>query len=360
MAKIMTDFKTYNIKTQDGVSLTLKRYCKSKKGDSVLMLHGLTSNSKTFDSGYFKNMKDYFLENAYEDVWILDWRGSSIYKDKYTNKNHNIDEVANYDIPETVEFIQSIIGVNKLHIVSICIGSMALSMSLVTNKLKNIESVTLATMGLYPKLPDNVLYKLYAIPTIAKKLLNLKKLEVVDKKISLKSGNYLLSLMAKLNNKCPNATCRNLNYLWGDGSYNTLFNHDNLTKKVHDNLQEFFGAVSLSYFQHIKLMLMNASVVSQDASINYLDLSNNFNTRVLLITGEDNHVWYDSTQEYFKILETYFTTDNFVLKTFPNYGHWDIYTGKNAYNDVFPSILKFMNTKNEDGITKVEVNEFSI
>ncbi|NEP55102.1 MAG: hypothetical protein F6K65_42495 [Moorea sp. SIO3C2] len=65
-------------------------------------------------------------------------------------------------------------------------------------------------------------------------------------------------------------------------------------------------------------------------------------TPVLFMTGEDNHVFTDSN------IVAYETVNKMVpgrhqLATFPNYGHQDVFMGKNVAVDVFPRLVEFIN-----------------
>jgi cholesterol oxidase len=65
----------------------------------------------------------------------------------------------------------------------------------------------------------------------------------------------------------------------------------------------------------------------------------------LFITGEENHVFTDSNNECYQRLNR-ISPKQYELHVFPNYGHQDIFMGKNVYQDIFPRLLEFLNKNN--------------
>ena len=147
-------------------------------------------------------------------------------------------------------------------------------------------------------------------------------------------------------NQCSNPTCRQLSFMWGAGHKSTLFMHEHLNEITHDNLNKVYGTISLSYLDHIRLMKLHSAVVSaarnnQGRYINYLDLSGNIDSPMLLVTGQYNRLWYKSIQKYHEILNQYFPNVEHELFVVPGYAHYDLFVGENSHVDVYPSIVKF-------------------
>ena len=70
------------------------------------------------------NLTYFLLNNDYEDVWLIDWRGSNVYQDQYKSLNHNVEQASQYDIPMAIEFIIAKSS-NPLHVIAHCVGSIA-------------------------------------------------------------------------------------------------------------------------------------------------------------------------------------------------------------------------------------------
>ncbi|MCB0706721.1 MAG: alpha/beta hydrolase [Saprospiraceae bacterium] len=335
-------YENYTLTTADGLQLKLARYYRSTSTPAVLLLHGLTSSSEMFLGEEYFNLTAYMLENGLEDVWLLDWRGSGTYKKDHLTLNNNVDEVAFYDIPLAVNFIQEN-TTEGLHIVAHCIGSMALAIGLATKKVKNVRSVILGNAGLFPKLNIGSMLRLYAMPQFTKSVLGVDHFVVDPEDVDFQDASMLLMQASNFaQNQCENPSCKMLSLVWGAGHKNTLFNHDNFLPETHDKVHEYLGPVSLSYFRHIQKMLHHNAVLSLDGQTNYLDLASNINVPLLLAVGTENLCWYDSIQRFHELLNTFFEDVDQDLLEIPKYGHMDLFMGKNAYSDVFPQFLDFL------------------
>ncbi|GAA4828075.1 alpha/beta hydrolase [Algivirga pacifica] len=333
---------TYTLMTIDDVELTLTRVQRSSDTDAVLMLHGLSSSSKMFTGREWYNLTCYMIDHGIGDVWLLDWRGSAEYGTKYVHREDSADDVAFKDIPLAVEFIQQQIE-NGLHIIGHCIGAMTLSMALAKGTIQHVKSAIITSIGLFPKLNNLTTAKLYAVPQLAEKLLDIDYFSMNADQVNPQDGQFMIHQLANLgSNECEHPTCKMLSFVWGTGHESTIFKHKHLPKETHERLEEYFGAVSSSYFRHFQKMLQHQAVVNTDASENYLDQVENIKTPMLLMTGKDNRCWHDAIQEYAKLLDRFFPSVNYEKFVIPDYSHNDVFMGKNAYLDVFPEVLAFI------------------
>jgi len=339
---------TYNLKTSDNVTLLLHRISISNNTPSVLLLHGLSLSSAMFMGEEWYNLTDYLLNHGYEDVWVLDWRGSGIYKGEHINADHNIDDVALIDLPLSVEFIQEKIT-GHLHLIGHCLGSLAMSMSLASQKITGIRSAICANLGLYPSLNSISFAKLLAVPQFSESVLNLNFYNTDAEKMDFQSAEYLLHQAANLGqDKCDNPTCRILSFIFGSGHKDAIFKHENMHPKTHDQLKNYFGPVSFSYYKHLQKMLFFQSAVSArtPSTVNYLDLAENINIPMLLTAGKENKCWFDSISCYHQTLNHFFPEVEHELFIIPNYGHNDVFMGINSYLDVFPRFINFLKNHN--------------
>lgn len=338
----------YTLKTSDNVTLLLHRFNISNNTPSVLLLHGLSLSSAMFYGEEWYNLTDYLLNHGYEDVWVLDWRGSGIYKGEHVNADHNLDDVALIDIPLSVEFIQEKIT-GHLHLIGHCLGSLAMSMSLASQKIKGIRSAICANLGLYPKLNMISFTKLLAVPQFSESVLHLNYYNLDVEEMDFQSAEYLLHQAANLGpSKCDNPTCRILSFIFGSGDKDAIFKHENMHPKTHDRLNDYFGPVSFSYYKHLQKMLMFQSAVSActTSPVNYLDLAEHINIPMLLTAGKENRCWFDSISCYHETLNHFFPNVAHELFIVPDYCHNDVFMGVNSYMDVFPRFIKFLNNYN--------------
>jgi cholesterol oxidase len=59
------------------------------------------------------------------------------------------------------------------------------------------------------------------------------------------------------------------------------------------------------------------------------------------MTGENNRVFTDSNVYCYQRLEE-LAPGRHELHVFPNYGHQDVFMGKNNHVDIFPRLLEFL------------------
>ena len=340
------NIKEYTFTTSDNVELSMSRYQKNSapSKNAVLILHGLGAQSEIFKGAEINNLVTTLLKSLDLSVWLLEWRGSTYYEKKYLLSNHNADEVAKYDIPSAIDLIRSDQDTEvNIHLVGHCIGSMTACMSIAGGYVSNIKSFVCGNMGLYPKLEDESAVKLEAIPSLIKNYTNTKCFQIDPDKMNFGTVDYLLYQVAK-NSKstCDDMTCKMLSFIWGDGHQSTLFKHENVSQKTHDRLLEYLGAVSLSYLEHFQKMLMHSAVVSNDLKINYLEQVDKFDFPLLLLVGDENRLWFDSVQQFYKLIKANFPTVDVTLEEIPGYGHLDFFMGKDTSYDAFPKITSFL------------------
>ena len=65
-------------------------------------------------------------------------------------------------------------------------------------------------------------------------------------------------------------------------------------------------------------------------------------TPILFITGQDNRIFVHSNVAAFERLKEIDPTRRDELHVFPNYGHQDVFQGRNSDSDVFPRLLEFL------------------
>ena len=74
----------------------------------------------------------------------------------------------------------------------------------------------------------------------------------------------------------------------------------------------------------------------------YFEYAQEIETPVLFMTGNANRVFTDSNVYCFDRLEK-LVPGRHELVVFPNYGHQDVFMGKNNHIDIFPRLVEFLN-----------------
>ena len=141
-----------------------------------------------------------------------------------------------------------------------------------------------------------------------------------------------------------------LSFMWGSGSP-ALYLHENLHDVTHKRGGDLYGGVSVNYYRHVKKMVAsnNTAVVYEPENPKYKALPRDYfehardiETPVLFMTGEQNNVFTDSNIDCHRRLEK-IVPGRHELQVFPNYGHQDVFMGKNCHIDIFPRLIEFLN-----------------
>jgi cholesterol oxidase len=343
--------KEYSIKTKDGLFLQLTHYSQnfSEKKGSVLLLHGLTSSSEMFCMPEHYNLKDYLLNHGY-DVWAYDFRMSCKLPYNKTHHDYSFEHVAFYDIPQAVSLIRENISINeKLHLIAHCLGSVSLFHSVCAGQLKGVNSIITNSVSLFCKLPPLAVWKLeYLIKS--RFLEDILRVPYVDP-TAIKGNDWLQKVISYGNSfvhhECDSAVCHMLSFMWGIDS-SALFEHKNILEVTHSRLEQLFGGTSLNFYRHVLKIAKEGRPIpfyendSRFVSEDYIKGIEKNDIPILFITGNKNKIFWDSNILAFEYLNSF--KKSFVdLKVFPDYGHQDIFMGKDVDKDIFPEFLDFWN-----------------
>ncbi len=342
--------QSYPIETPDKLWLNLRKVSrKESTKNSILLIHGLTSSSDMYIMPEHDNITNYFLDLGYT-VWLYDFRMSSRLPYNLTKHEYSFDHVASYDMPLATSLIRKEIGKDaKLNVICHCLGSVSFTMSLFAGLQTNVDSVISNSVSLFCRVPFFAKMKLQYL--IQNGLLeNVLRLNLVEPD-ALGKNDWLQNIVSYGNSlfqhECDNATCHMLSFMWGS-SESALFNHKNILDISHDRLNDLFGGTTLHFYKHV-LKIANAGIpVRFDESnpefkhlpSNYMQNAERNKVPILFVTGADNKVFTDSNYYAYKKLR-YFNPDLYQFHSFPDYGHQDIFMGKNANVDIYPVFQKF-------------------
>jgi len=140
-----------------------------------------------------------------------------------------------------------------------------------------------------------------------------------------------------------------LSFMWGTG-FPALYRHENLDDVTHRRGGDLYGGVAVHYYRHVMKMVFSDSTAVKYAPEdpkykslpdNYMDYAKDINTPVLFMTGEQNHVFTDSNIVCYERLQK-IVPGRHELHVFPNYGHQDVFMGKNCHVDIFPRLVQFL------------------
>jgi alpha-beta hydrolase superfamily lysophospholipase len=337
----------------DGTELGLCRVVADAPADrngtarpAVLVLHGLTTSADMFVLPETRNLVDALLDAGYEP-WLLDWRGSCRLPHNEGRVRYTFDDVALYDIPETVSYIRGRIGKRRLFVVAHCVGALSLSLSMAGGLVPGLAGVVAQGVFMTPKVSGKTRLRLH----FGGEFLRSRWAHVpIDfTKVGLRSRYTAVFALASLSaDDCDDPTCQVLHSAWGTGA--SLYIHENLHKTTHNRLAELFGTLPTWFLPHLRRMELAHTVMRWNPADhrygllpeNALDSADRIDCPVLLLAGSDNGIWLDSNELCYDILSSRHPELDIRYTEIPGYGHLDTFIGRGAALDVFGHIVKFL------------------
>lgn len=332
------NFEVFPFQARDGFNCNLWRLVKtsdSPKGP-VLLVHGAGVRSNIFNPPNEKNLLDALAEAGY-DVWLENWRGSI----ECMKNQWDLDIVSDNDHPVAVKEVCRITQSPTLKAIIHCQGSTSFMISAVKGLVPEVTTIVSNAVSLNPVVPQFSVFKLnYCMPLI----------EYISKYLNPHWGidapditSKFFRSVAELTHYENDTTVGKLvSFTYGAG-HPALWELDNLTDKTKDWIQNEFGNVPMSFFEHIKKCVKAGVLVSRDGSVNYGKNKPKTDARFIFTTGNLNKCFYSRSQEnsfqYFNQLKPSFHK----IYEFGTYSHLDIFLGKNANHDIFPAMIKELN-----------------
>jgi cholesterol oxidase len=326
-------------KTEGPHSKTLKltRYHAGDKGP-VLLIHGSGVSSQIFSTDLIDtNLVEYLCAARY-DVWLVDLRVSVALPSAC--EATTADVVAREDIPAAVAQVRKLTRAQNIQIFAHCFGAVAFTMALLAG-LKGVRSAMLSQVSAHP-IPGP-LQRIKAglhMPEM------LEVLGVRDMSVITRAGNWpgnLLDEALRLypvdhDEGCGNALCHRATFMYG-----LLYEHAQLSERLHANLHELFGVHDVSLFSQLAAMIRKGHVVDAAGKDVYLPNLENMNMPLGFIHGSKNGVYRPvSTETTFNLLVERFGAEQYERHVIPGYGHIDCIFGKNAAVDVYPVIARYL------------------
>lgn len=344
------------VDTSDGLTIQFDRFYKRKSKDIIILLHGLSSSTDMYIMPEHYNLVQYLINNGYEDVVSIDWRGSGRHKYNYIPSGYNIDYVAKYDLPEALKQIKNLIGEDcNYHIISHCVGSISAAASLSSGQLSGIKSWIANSVSFNPQIPKLAYLKISFAPFL---LDNIFRYPYLSPQIPYLPGFGFakwISLMERLiRRECDEPGCHMVSFMWGWG-FPAAYEHKNLHVLTHRRIKDIFGATTTSYFRHLRKMIKLKETVPYQLKEQFYDLPKSYYQSLkhhtlpptLLIAGKENRIFPGSNKLSFNRIQKDFPGQEIKYLEFEGYGHQDIFIGKNSATDIFPSILDFLNKHRE-------------
>ncbi len=345
------EIKTYPFNTGDKLGLSLLRFNRSECDDVVMIAHGLTTSSDMFIMPEHYSLVQYLLDHGYRDVWTLDYRMSNRFGYNMQRNKFNMDDIALYDFPAAIATIREQVGPDKrIHVICHCLGSVSFMMSLFGKAVTGITSVIANSVALTPNIPAWSKVKLTVGPFLCDYVVGIEYLNPYwRRQPGFSIGKVLANIISFFHKECDVPECHMLSFMWGTG-FPALYSHENLHDVTHRRGGDLYGGVSVNYYRHVSKMVKadNTAVKFEPDNPKYQSLPDNYfenakeiETPVLFMTGELNKVFANSNLICHQRLEE-IVPGRHELHVFPNYGHQDVFMGKNCDKDIFPRLLEFL------------------
>jgi len=342
--------ETISFNTEDDLGLSFERFTRAECDDVVMIAHGLTTSTDMFIMPEHYNLVSYLLDNGFTDVWSLDFRMSNRHSYNLTRHRMTMDDIALFDYPAAIATMRERIGDRRIHVICHCLGSVSFTMSLFGKAVDGIASTIANSVALTPRVPRWSHLKLYAAPPFVEYVLGypyLNPLWSYDPGIS--TGKIFSKINSRFHRECNVPACHMLSLMWGSG-HPALYSHENLLEVTHRRGGDLYGGSSMNYYRHVRKMVRAGRAVKYDPNDpkygrlpdDYFQYAREIETPVLFMTGEANRVFTDSNVYCYQKLEE-LVPGRHELHVFPNYGHQDVFMGKNNHIDVFPRLVEFLN-----------------
>ena len=303
----------------------------------VVLAHGAGVRANSFRAPVQTTIVDYLLDHGY-DVWLESWRASmDLPPNKWT-----LDQAALYDHPQAVKTIARETGSSTIKALVHCQGSSSFIMSAMAGLIPEVKVIVSNAVSLHPIVPSRAKAKLrYAMPLM----------KALTDYLNPSWGRHAPTILAKAvdalvrltHKECDNAVCRHASFVYGYG-FPTLWRHENLSDETHAWLTDQFGEVPLTFFDQIARSVEHGTLQTVEG---HAELPRDFaavapktDARMAFISGQQNSCFLPESQvrsfEHFDRQRRSYHS----LHLFPDYGHMDVFIGKNAWRDTFPQILE--------------------
>ncbi len=299
----------------------------------VLLIHGAGVRANLFRAPVERTLVDHLIDCGY-DVWLENWRASIDLRPNLWN----LDKAAVFDHPRAVKKVVAETGWDKIKAVIHCQGSTSFMMSAVAGLVPEVTTIVSNAVSLHPVVPDFSRFKIT-------KMLPLLKAATpyLNPQWGLHAPTVIAKVVASMvwlsHHECDNPVCKGVSFTYGTG-FPALWSHENLNDATHEWIKQEFAQVPIAFFEQMAQCIEKGHLVAVDG---YPELPADFaanepstSARFAFFAGLDNRCFLaESQQRTFDFFNSW-RKGYHSLHMLPNYGHLDVFFGKNAAKDVFP------------------------
>ncbi|MBV7258679.1 GMC family oxidoreductase N-terminal domain-containing protein [Erythrobacter crassostreae] len=330
------------VATGDGVNIGLTRYRGGARGPLVLA-PGFSVRASSFATPTVnENLTESLVAQGY-DVWLFDYRASA---DSGNDTEHppefSIDDIARYDWPAAVEKIRSVTGADSVQALAHCVGSMSLLMGIGAGWVTHVRSLISSQLTLHP-VTDWLNYMKSDLGIAGM----LGEISLLDGHMDFVShgteaDNEIDAVAYQIpvpdGQACKNPTCRRV-----FGVFGPSWDHRQLGHDTHLALGSMFSRVSLSPFKQLQDIMRKGLAVDCDGKSAYTDdeAARRLAMPISFLSGATNQIFYPESGQRTRVwLSEHNGKSLYNQRIIPDYGHMDLFIGRNAHRDVTPCILE--------------------
>ncbi|MBS1630895.1 MAG: esterase [Bacteroidetes bacterium] len=328
-------FQPYPFSARDGFECLLQRVGDGRDATKgpVLLVHGAGVRGNIFNPPNDTNLIG-VLKNEGYDVWLENWRGSML----CGANEWNLDLAGRNDHPAAVEEVCRQTGASKIKAVIHCQGSTSFMISAVLGLVPQVEAIVSNAVSLHPVIPSWSLFKLnWFLPFIkpATKYLNPHWGDDAPDM----TAKFIRDIVMLSHHEDDTKVGKMVSFVYGAG-HAALWELPNLSEATKQWIRSEFGPVPIRFFEQIRRCVKQGHLVSADGALDYTASKPRTDARVAFLAGKKNKCFRSESQvrsfRYFDGLRGGYHS----LHEWEDYSHLDIFLGKEAARDVFPTIVK--------------------
>jgi hypothetical protein len=302
----------------------------------VLVVHGAGVRANIFRAPSGRNLVDVLVDGGW-DVWLENWRASI----DIPHNHWTLDQAAVHDHPHAVRTVCDQTGADALPAVVHCQGSTSFMMSALAGLVPQVTTIISNAVSLHPIVPPLASLKLRSMTPATARVLG-----YLDPQWGIVGAPWIVPKLVDtwirlVHHECHNDVCKWSSYTYGAGKP-TLWSHENLNDDTHEWLKHEFAAVPLTFFSQIARCVRAGRLLAADPGSGLpRDLTAQpprTDARVVFLAGADNRCFTAESQRASHAWYAANGSGSTALHVFDGYGHLDVFMGRHAARDVFPTI----------------------
>jgi len=323
----------------DGRELRLLRFrgARAPTKGPVLLVHGAGVRANIFRAPVEENVVGRLIREGYEP-WLEEWRASI----ELPFSRWTLDQAALFDHPKAVETIVRETGATRVKAIVHCQGSTSFTMSALAGLVPQVDTIVTNAVSLVPIIPAFAKFKLRCALPMLHRLKDHLDPSWGDSAPDWRA-RLIRTLALTVHHECRNGVCRMVSFTYGAG-FPALWRHENLNDETHDWLRKEFAKVPLTFFDQILTCVDAGGLRSVEGlpglPADFLQVPVPTEARWTFLAGALNRCFLPESQvrafEHFDRQQP----GRHHLQIFEGYSHLDVFMGRRAHEDTFPTIMR--------------------